>query len=275
MVMAQDIDLTSPKWTALIFEGKNKNYGAYELRNDSSNRHLKSLIIVAILGLAVIYLPNLIKSFIPKDKEIIQVTEVDLADLDNLNEVKEENIIEEIKPVAPPPILKATVQFTPPVVVKDEEVTEQKMLTQDELTETDKQISVVSVEGTKDGVDIRDLDEHKVIVEAPKEEIFQHAEQMPRFPSGEAELLKWLSDNIVYPTIASEQGIQGRVNLRFVVRPDGSIDDVQVIKSLEPSCDREAIRAVKKMPKWIPGRQNGNPVSVYFHLPVQFKLRTE
>jgi protein TonB len=272
--MAQDIDLTSPKWTTLIFEGKNKNYGAYELRNDSSNRHLKSLAIVTVLGLAVIYLPNLIKSFIPKEKEIIQVTEVDLANLDDLNEVNEENQIEEIKPVTPPPLLKATVQFTPPVVVKDEEVTEQKMLTQDELTETDKQISVTTVEGTKDGIDIRDLDDHKVIVEAPEDQIFHHVEQMPTYPGGDNEFLKWLSNNIVYPTIASEQNIQGRVSIRFVVRPDGSVEDVQVVKSLEPSCDREAVRAVKKSPKWIPGKQNGNAVSVYYTVPVVFKLAT-
>jgi protein TonB len=273
-VMTQDIDLTSPKWTELIFEGKNKEYGAYEMRSDSSNRHLKSLMIVTIVGLAVIYLPNVIKSIIPKAPEIAQVTEVELANLDNLNEVKPENQIEEIKPVAPPPILKATVQFTPPVVVKDEEVTEQKMLTQEELTETDKQISVATVEGTKDGVDIRDLAEHKVITEAPpKEEIFYVVEQMPSFPGGETELIKWLKDNIQYPTIATEQGIQGRVNVRFVVRPDGSIDDVQITKSLEPSCDKEAVRAVKKMPKWIPGKQNGNPVSVYYNLPVVFRLQ--
>jgi protein TonB len=272
-VMTKDIDLTSPEWTSLIFEGKNKSYGAYELRNDSSNRHLKALAVVTIVGLAVVFLPSLIKSFIPKEVEVAQVTEVDLANLDNLNEVKEENRIEEIKPVAPPPLLKATVQFTPPVVVKDEEVTEQKMLTQEELSETDKQISVATVEGTKDGVDIRDLAEHKVITEAPKEEIFNHVEQMPRFPGGETELMKWLRDNINYPTIAAEQGIQGKVILRFVVRPDGSVDDVQVVKSLEPSCDKEAIRTVRKMPKWTPGRQNGNAVSVYYSLPVTFRLQ--
>jgi protein TonB len=271
--MAQDIDLTSPKWMALIFEGKNKTYGAYELRNDSSNRHLKALIIVTIAGFAVIFLPSLIKSFIPKEREITQTTEVELAALDNVNEVNKENQIEEIKPVAPPPMLKATVQFTPPVVVKDEEVTEQKMLTQEELTETDKQISVATVEGTKEGVDIRDLAEHKVITEAPKEKIFDHVEQMPRFPGGETELMKWLRDNITYPTIAAEQGIQGRVILRFVVRPDGSVDDVQVVKSLEPSCDKEAVRTVKKMPKWTPGRQNGNAVSVYYSLPITFRLQ--
>jgi len=271
--MAQDIDLTSPRWTSLVFEGKNKEYGAYEMRNDSSNRHLKALILVTIVGLAVIFLPKIISNIIPKDKEVFRDDEVVLVDLDVNNEVSQENQIEEIKPVAPPPMLKATVQFVPPVVVKDDEVTEQKMLTQEELTETDKQISVATVEGTKDGVDILYLAEHKVITEAPKDKIFEHVEQMPTFPGGDTELMKWLRDNIQYPTIASEQGIQGRVVLRFVVRPDGSVDDVQIVRSLEPSCDKEAVRAVKKMPRWIPGRQNGNPVSVWYNLPVQFKLQ--
>jgi len=87
-------------------------------------------------------------------------------------------------------------------------------------------------------------------------------------------LLKWLSENINYPPIASEQGIQGRVSLRFVVTPDGSVEQVEVVKSLDPSCDREAVNKVKKMPKWVPGRQNGNPVSVYYNLPVRFQLDT-
>ena len=271
--MAQDIDLTSPQWTSLIFEGKNKEYGAYEMRNDSSNRHLKALIIVTIVGLAVIYLPSIIKNIIPQKSAVEETTEVTMTDLNNLNEVPKENQIEQIKPVEPPPLLKATVQFTPPVVVKDEDVKEQKMLTQDELTENKAQISVATVQGTADGVDIKDLADHKVITEAPKEEIFQHVEQMPQFPGGETELMKWLRDNIQYPTIASEQGIQGRVVLRFVVRPDGSIDDVTIVRSLEPSCDKEAVRAVKKMPRWIPGKQNGNAVSVYYNLPVQFRLQ--
>jgi len=273
--MAQDIDLTSPRWTSLIFEGKNKEYGAYEMRNDSSNRHLKALIIVTIIGLAAIYLPSIIKNIIPQRGAIDEKTEVTMTDLSNLNEVPKENQIEQIKPVEPPPLLKATVQFTPPVVVKDEDVKEQKMLTQDELTENKAQISVATVQGTSDGVDIKDLAEHKVITEAPKDEIFQHVEQMPQFPGGDNEMLKWLHDNIIYPTIAAEQGIQGRVVLKFVVRPDGSVDDVQVVKSLDPSCDREAVSKVKKMPKWIPGKQNGNAVSVYYNLPVQFKLQNQ
>jgi TonB family protein len=105
------------------------------------------------------------------------------------------------------------------------------------------------------------------------EDVFQHVEEMPRFPGGEAALLKWLSNNIDYPESASEQGIQGRVILRFIIRSDGSVDDVMVVKSLHADCDAAAVRAVKTMPKWIPGKQNGIPVAVYYNLPVQFKVK--
>ena len=104
-------------------------------------------------------------------------------------------------------------------------------------------------------------------------QIFNHVEVMPRFPGGEAALMKWLSDNLTYPKEAKEKGIQGRVTLRFVVTPDGSLEDVEVVKSLDPICDQEALRVVKTMPKWIPGKQNGTPVYVYYSLPLVFKLQ--
>ena len=274
--MAKDFDLTSQKWLNLIFEGKNKEYGAYVLRDTSSDRHLKALIIVTIVGLGLVYLPSLIKSAIPQKQEVEQVTGVEMVDLDLENDVPEENQIKEIENVPPPPLLKETIQFTPPVITKDENVRDEDlMLTQQELTDTQVDISVATVAGVKEGgIDIADLQEHKVVVqEEKKPEIFSHVEVMPQFPGGEKELLKWLSDNINYPVIAQEQGIQGRVILRFVVKPDGSVDNVEVQRSLDPSCDKEAVRVVKKMPKWIPGKQNGNPVYVYYTLPIQFKLQ--
>lgn len=274
--MAKDFDLTSPKWLNLIFEGKNKEYGAYVLRNTSSDRHIKALIIVTIVGLALVYLPSLIRSAIPEKQDVEQLTGVEMVDLDLENDVPEENQIKEIENVPPPPILKETIQFTPPVITKDENVRDEDlMLTQQELTDTQVDISVATVAGVKEGgVDIADLQEHKVVVqEEKKPEIFSHVEVMPQFPGGERELLKWLTDNINYPVIAAEQGIQGRVILRFVVKPDGSVDNVEVQRSLDPSCDKEAVRVVKKMPKWIPGKQNGNPVYVYYTLPIQFKLQ--
>jgi len=272
--MPKDFDLNSQKWLSLVFEGKNKQYGAYVHREESSNQHLKAMFIVTIVALLAIFLPGIIKSVIPAKGEIEQVSDVNLSQIDLKQEVPPENKIEQIV-VPPPPELKTTVAFTPPVVTKDENIKDEELVkTQQDLTETKADISVADVKGSETGkVDIADLQEHKVVVEEKKPEIFSHVEVMPEFPGGQSALLKWLGDNIIYPTIAQEQGIQGRVTLRFVVKPDGSVDDVQVVKGLDPSCDKEAVRVVKKMPKWIPGKQNGNPVYVYFSLPVTFKLQ--
>jgi TonB family protein len=102
--------------------------------------------------------------------------------------------------------------------------------------------------------------------------IFSHAEVPPSFPGGEKEMMKYLMDNIQYPAIAQEQGIQGRVILRFVVTPNGSIEKIEVLHSLDPNCDKEAMRLVKNMPKWNPGRQNGSAVYVYYTLPILFRF---
>ena len=103
--------------------------------------------------------------------------------------------------------------------------------------------------------------------------IHSQVEEMPKFPGGDAALMKWLSDSIAYPPSAQEKGIQGTVNLRFIVKPDGSVGDVELIKGLDPECDKAAISAVKKLPKFVPGKQNGVPVHVYFNMPVRFRLQ--
>ena len=105
-------------------------------------------------------------------------------------------------------------------------------------------------------------------------QIFNHVEVMPQFPGGETAVLKWLAEKIQYPPDAQDKGIQGRVGTRFVITPDGSIENVEVVKSVDPSLDKEAIRVVKAMPKWIPGKQNGKPVYVYYSLPIAFRLQS-
>ena len=274
--MTRDLDLNSKRWLALVFADKNQDYGAYVHRVESSDRHLKAMIIISVIALSLIFLPKIVKSIMPAEKDIGQITSVNISNIDLEQQVPEENQIKQIE-VPPPPELKTTVAFTPPVITKDEDIAdEQLLMTQQDLTDVKADISIMTVEGSETGtVDIADLAEHKIITQEPeKPQIFNFVESPPQFPGGEAALFRWLRDNIVYPTIATEQGIQGVVNLRFVVTPDGSVEDVQVTKSLDPSCDREAIRAVKKMPKWVPGRQNGNPVYVYFNLPVRFRLET-
>ncbi|MDR1763801.1 MAG: energy transducer TonB [Dysgonamonadaceae bacterium] len=271
--MAKDFDLTSPKWLELIFEKRNQQYGAYEIRNESSDRHLKSLLIVTTLCLSAIFLPKLIKGVLPSGPVAEETTAVNMTNFTEQDVPEEAKMEMELPP--PPPLLKATQQFTEAVIAKDEEVRqEDQMLAQEDLSKLETEISVKTVEGVKEGgVNIADLENQKVVVEATKEAIYQHVEQMPQFPGGDKELMKWLSDNLEYPVIAQENGVQGVVTVRFVVKPDGSVSDVQVVKSLDASCDKEATRVIKKMPKWIPGKQNGTAVSVYYNLPVRFRLQ--
>ena len=113
----------------------------------------------------------------------------------------------------------------------------------------------------------------KPVVEEATEEIFVVVEKQPEFPGGTTALMKFLGDNIKYPIIAQENGIQGRVITNFVVERDGSISDVQVVRGQDPSLDKEAVRVIKTMPKWTPGQQRGKPVRVRFTLPVVFRLQ--
>ena len=137
--------------------------------------------------------------------------------------------------------------FTVPEIKKDEEVKEeQEIKSQDELPEPPK------VEETK---------------------VFDVVEEMPQFPGGPSALFEYLSKNIKYPVVAEENGVQGRVIVTFVVERDGSITDVKVVKSVDPSLDKEAQRVVKSMPHWIPGKQNGSAVRVKYTVPVTFKLQ--
>ena len=273
--MARDINLNSEAWCDLIFEGKNQRYGAYYLRKNSNKRHILAIIIVLVAAVALIFVPGLIKSVIPEKTIEIEVGPVSLSDLDIKEDIPEENVIQEVE--APPlPDLKETVKLTELVVTADENVKEEDMMrTQEELTETRAAISVADIAGTADGtVDIADLIEHKVVVAEPeKKEVYDYVEQMPQYPGGDTEFLKFVQSNLVYPMISQEQGVSGTVRLRFVVEKDGSIGDVIVDRSLDRNCDNEAIKAVKKSQKWIPGKQNGREVAVWYSIPVRFELR--
>jgi len=277
--MDKFINLNSTEWCDLVFEGRNKSYGAYKLRQTSSRRYLVAFLIMVAFTAIIAVLPQLygvVENLTKKDLGPMEEV-VELSNLPIEEQVPEENIIkQEVAP--PPPPLKSTIQFVPPVIARDEEVTEDdKMKTQDELQATDLQISVADVKGTDEehGIDIAELNQNKVIVEekVDDEKPFEVVEQAPSFPGGLAELNKFLSDNIRYPVIAQENGIQGRVIIKFVVSKTGDISDIQVIRGVDPSLDREAVRVVQAMPKWIPGRQRGQAVPVYFTLPVVFRLQ--
>ena len=272
--MAGKIDLYTQEWCDVVFVDKNKKYGAYEMRMLSGKRHLAAfLIVIAACGLALV-LPTIVESVVPKKTEhMVEVTS--LADIKVETAKPKEEIMKDFTP--PPPPLKSTIKFTPPVIKKDEEVREEdEIKTQEQLNETTMSISVKDVQGTDEetGLDIAELEERKEIVEESTiEKPYVFVEQMPEFPGGEDEMRKYLAKTMVYPTIAQENGIMGTVFVTFVVGPDGSITKAKVLRGFDRSCEEEALRVINKMPRWKAGKQNGKPVYVQFTVPIKFDLR--
>ena len=150
-----------------------------------------------------------------------------------------------------------------------------KQTTQLEIVQDDVEVEDIEINA--------DVQQDEVIEEyvAPEvveddvveQEIFKIVEEMPAFPGGEAKLMEYVAKNVKYPQIARETGVQGRVYVNFVVEPDGSVSNVSVLRGIGGGCDEEAIRVVKSMPKWKPGKQRGKAVRVSYMLPVNFKLQ--
>lgn len=268
------IDLTSSEWCQLIFDGKNQAYGAYKMRANSTKRHNLAMLAVLVIALIGFTVPTLVKLATPQQKEVM--TEVTALSRLEEPEIKQEEMkrVEAVAP--PPPALKSSIKFTAPVIKKDEEVHEDdEIKSQEELTSTKVAISIADVKGNDEanGADIADLKQVVTQAAPEPEKVFDMVEQMPTFPGGQQELMSYLGKNIKYPSIAQENGTQGRVIIQFVVGRDGSISDVHVVRGVDPYLDKEAIRVVKGMPKWIPGKQNGKAVRVKFTVPVMFKLQ--
>ena len=272
------LDLVSFEWTDLVFEGRNQAYGAYKLRKGTTKRNIVSIVIVA-LAAVLLYLLLQVQSMVEANRQVENLQAVELSALEQKKkeakvEKKEENLPEPQKIVER---VKSSVKFTAPVIKKDEEVREEDEIKLEEVAESKEAIGAFTVEGNDEvGGEVLKAKEEIAAPEPPKEEeskVFDVVEQMPSFPGGQAALMQWLSSNISYPVIAAENGVQGRVIVQFVVEKDGSISDVQVVKSVDPSLDKEAARVVSKMPTWIPGKQNGAAVRVKYTVPVTFKLQ--
>lgn len=269
--MSKDINLSSSEWTDLVFEGRNKEYGAYTMRQSSMQRHIYALLISTAVVAVIISLPALIKAVIPSSSIFKFEEPIILSPVDMMADVPKPDI-----PMEQPKVeLKAqTLKFTPPEITDAKNIKEDdKLLAQESLNETRGVISVNTQEGSLDRNAVSEgVATNNVITETEDKPSFG-VEQMPLFPGGEKELMAFISKNLKYPAIASDNGIQGRVVLRFVVSKTGDVTDVQILKGLDPACDKEAVRVVKAMPRWIPGRQNGRNVPVYYTLPVTYRLQ--
>ena len=276
------IDLIDNRWSDLMFENRNKEYGAYVLRRQTTARNIKSIITVLILfALVMVYMvaKNAYDDYQAKHQAQTQVTELTAlqeqkkeAKVERKEVVKQEKIEQVVEKV------KSSIKFTAPVIKKDDEVRpEDEMKSQDEIMNSKVAVGFANVIGNDESGEVLKAKEALVTEPVkPKEEenkVFDVVEQMPSFPGGMAALMAYLQKSIKYPPVAEENGIQGRVVCTFVVERDGSVTDVRVAKSVDPSLDKEAVRVVSAMPKWIPGKQNGQSVRVKYTLPVTFRLQ--
>ena len=302
------IDLCDPKWVDMVFADKNKEYGAYKLRKTVSQRNIKALAILlcaAFLGGG--YLAYQIKKhnddlaaqaeYAAKMELAAQAeyaAKMELAALEQAKkeqaERKKQQKKEEPKKIEPEKVVpetRATVKFTAPVIKDDKDVKEE-MPPMVKMNKETKAVGVENKEGTEDRTEVAARSTvatpeqivpkiEKPVVEAPKPEpkqevenkVFTVAEVMPSFPNVNA----WLASHIQYPAVAAENGVQGRVIVKFVVGRDGSVSQAQIVRGVDQALDREALRVVNSMPKWSPGMNNGQPANVWFTLPITFKLQ--
>ena len=276
------IDLISNEWSDLLFENRNKEYGAYVLRHQTGNRNLASILAILVFVAAIVSLlviKNEYDRYVAKHTVVVYDQGMETSNLKNkapevkrAEPISRENIEEVVEKI------KCSIKFVAPVIKKDDEVDpKDEMRTQDEIMKSKVSISVFDVlNGSEDG---EVLKAKQMLVTEPvkpkveESKVFEVVEQMPSFPGGDVALMQYLSKNIKYPPVAEEMGIQGRVICTFVVERDGSVSDIRIARSVDPSLDKEAIRVVSGMPKWIPGRQNGQMVRVKYTLPVTFRLQ--
>ena len=264
--MAANNDIFSNEWCELVFEAKNHEYGAFELRKNSSKRHVRALLIASVLFVLVVSAPSLIKQIFPKTVEKdVTVRVLSKIELDK----PKENILKEIPP--PPPPMRNTIKFTPPVIKPDEQVQEEEQpKLQKEVIETKAAISTVAFDKGTDDV-AAPVATQKITEEV--EQPFVIVEQMPQFPGGEKEMMKFIHNNLRYPSLAAENGIQGTVIVNFVVDHEGKITRIKVVRGIGGGCDEEAMRVLSKMPAWSPGRQGGKPVLVSYTVPIKYVLQ--
>ena len=281
------IDLISKEWCELVFEGRNKSYGAYDLRAKSGLRNRRAFIfLLAFLALiaAVIGVKTAVQALTSGGEDLDSSTLMELQNLkdDKVEEDKPKDVPkEEPKPMEEKVAVKASIQFTVPEIV-DVVDEKKKMKDQEELVETKIAIASVTYEGDEGGKGtIDDLKENQsaggTVAQEAKEEVEDKkvhdvVEVMPTFPGGESALLNYVSTHLKYPAIAQEEDIQGVVNLKFVVLENGAVGDVKIVKSLHPACDKAAIAVVKSLPRFIPGKQQGRAVKVWFNLPIRFTI---
>jgi periplasmic protein TonB len=252
----------APNWDDIVFEVRNKEYGAYKLRKKYNRNVLISLLIgILILGTAVITPYINAKALENSKKRAERQVEIKM---ENLN-----TPAEHVAPPPPPPPPPADVvqqaRYVPPVVVDSVKPEENVKLMSADQANTEVKNDVVVEEVTQAKEEVQEVE--------AEPEPFVVVEEMPMFPGGDVELLKYISEHTNYPEVAKENNIQGRVIVRFCVTSKGGVNQVSVLKGVDPELDKEAVRVVGTLPAFKPGKQGGKPVPVWYMVPITFTLK--
>jgi periplasmic protein TonB len=252
--------IKAPAFDDIVFEKRNKEYGAYKLRKKYNRTVIVAMLVgILIIGTLIITPYLNAKALENKQKRSERQVVVEMQNLDQPNET--------VAPPPPPPPPPADVaqpqKYIPPVVVdsiKPEDI--KQFMTMDDAQVEIKNEEVVEIVEVKE----------EVKQEEAEPEPFVVVEEMPMYPGGDAELLKYINSHIVYPDVAKENNIQGRVIVRFCVTAKGTVNQVSILKGVDPELDKEAMRVVSELPPFKPGKQGGKPVPVWYQVPITYKL---
>jgi len=275
--MMDNAQIAKASLNDIVFEGRNKAYGAYVLRRLYQRHVTRALIIATSVFALLVFFPLIaqyLKEKMPKEpKKNLQ--ENVLMDAPPLDDTKPPPPPPPPEAPPPPPPKLTTIKFTPPVVKKDEEVKKEEVPDQEELK--DKTVATVTVKGNTDAPDLSELSGtgDKVVEEVVEQKVYTYVEQMPQLPGGGGNpaIVAAIQKAVKYPALALRNQVEGRIFVSFTVNPQGEVSDVKVVKGLGSGLDEETIRAVKTLPKFIPGKQNGRAVSVSFTVPITFKIQ--
>lgn len=273
-MLGSKIDLFGNEWLDVVFDQKNKSYGAYAMRRESSANTARALFIVGSLFILLFLSPkiiHLIRGNETAEEVTDQVTVVNVQPPPAVNPATPPPAA-----IEPPPAKNNQIKFPPPIVVADEKVIDADPVEIKDLVTADP--SQKDIIGDDDGtlVVISTPGEGPKEAKAAGDEkvygTFEALEVQPTFPGGMDKFYKYLSKSIRYPAMAQEQGIQGKVFLSFIIEKNGTLTDIKIERTLGYGTDEEAVRVLKGSPRWMPGIQNGKEVRVKYNIPISFSL---
>ncbi len=266
------IDLFRKEWLDVVFENKNKSYGAYQLRQRNSSTTTRALLFASAAYVLLFLTPKIIgmiKGAMPEE-EVVKQVEVAIQPPPPIDPKTPPP-----PPVEPPPPKQDQVKFPPPIVKPDVQVRDQEPPQIEDLKKADPGQKTIAGDPDADIVIAAPVGEgpkQAAVVEDTKVYDFVSIETPPGFPGGINKFYQYVQKSVKYPPMAAENNIQGKVFLSFVVEKNGELTDIKVDRKLGGGTDEEAVRVLKNSPRWTPGIQNGKPVRVKYNIPISFTL---